>query len=53
MKKRTLITSTIAVGAGTLLAIAEPLAASAHVEVTPNTAAAGTHADITFRVPTE
>lgn len=53
MKKRTLITSTIAVGAGTLLAIAEPLAASAHVEVTPNTAAAGTYADITFRVPTE
>jgi uncharacterized protein YcnI len=54
MKKRTLITSTIAVGAGTLLAIAAaPLAASAHVEVTPNTAAAGTYADITFRVPTE
>ncbi|MHC5795837.1 YcnI family copper-binding membrane protein [Lacisediminihabitans sp. FW035] len=53
MKKRTLITTTIAVGAGALLAIAAPLAASAHVEVTPNTAAAGTYADITFRVPTE
>jgi uncharacterized protein YcnI len=53
MNKRTLITTTLAVGAGALLAIAAPLAASAHVEVTPNTAAAGTYADITFRVPTE
>ena len=54
MTKRTLIiTTTIAVGAGALLAIAAPLAASAHVEVTPNTAAAGSYADITFRVPTE
>jgi uncharacterized protein YcnI len=53
MTKRTLITTTIAVSAGALLAIAAPLAASAHVEVTPNTAAAGTYADITFRVPTE
>ncbi|QNE47172.1 YcnI family protein [Glaciihabitans sp. INWT7] len=53
MNKRTLITATVAVGAGALLALAAPLAASAHVEVTPNTAAAGTYADITFRVPTE
>jgi len=53
MKKGNLITTTIAVGAGALLAIAAPLAASAHVEVTPNTAAAGSYADITFRVPTE
>jgi uncharacterized protein YcnI len=53
MNKRTLISATVAVGAGALLALAAPLAASAHVEVTPNTAAAGTYADITFRVPTE
>ena len=51
MKKKTLITASIAAGA--LLAIAAPLAASAHVEVTPNTAAAGSSADIMFRVPNE
>lgn len=53
MNKRTFITTSIAAGAGALLAIAAPLAASAHVEVTPNTAAAGSYADITFRVPNE
>ncbi|MFM9918461.1 YcnI family protein [Lacisediminihabitans sp. H27-G8] len=53
MNKRTLITATVAVGAGALLALAAPLAASAHVEVTPNTAAAGTYSEISFRVPTE
>ena len=53
MNKRTFITASIAVGAGALLAIAAPLAASAHVEVTPNTTAAGSYADITFRVPNE
>ena len=53
MNTQTLISASIAVGAGALLAIAAPLTASAHVEVTPNTAAAGSNVDITFRVPTE
>lgn len=53
MKKQMLVTATIAIGAGALLVIAAPLAASAHVEVTPNTAAAGSYVEITFRVPTE
>lgn len=53
MKKKTLITASIAAGAGALLGIAAPLAASAHVEVTPNSAAAGSSADIMFRVPNQ
>lgn len=43
----------IAVGAGTLLAIAVPLAASAHVTVTPYTATPGSYALVTFKVPNE
>lgn len=53
MNNRTLVTTTIAIGTGALLAIAAPLAASAHVEVTPNIVAAGSYTDITFRVPSE
>lgn len=44
MKKQILVTTTT---------IGAPLAASSHVEVTPNTAAAGSYADISLRVPTE
>lgn len=44
---------TAAVGAGTLLALVAPLAASAHATLTPYTAAPGSYAFITFRVPNE
>jgi uncharacterized protein YcnI len=53
MNVRTFITGSIALGAATALALAGPLGACAHVGITPNTAAAGSYADITFRVPTE
>ncbi|MHB1171573.1 MAG: YcnI family copper-binding membrane protein [Lacisediminihabitans sp.] len=53
MKLHTKITATIAIGAGALLAIAAPLAASAHVEITPNAVAAGSDALITFNIPNE
>jgi uncharacterized protein YcnI len=39
--------------AGAALAIALPLAASAHVTVNPNTATPGSYATVNFRVPTE
>jgi len=39
--------------AGAALAIAVPLAASAHVTVNPNTATPGSYATVNFRVPTE
>lgn len=53
MKNRTLAAVSIAVGAGTLLAVAAPLAASAHVTITPNTSEPGSYALVTFRVPNE
>lgn len=40
-------------GAGLLLALAVPLAASAHVTITPNVAGANTYALVTFKVPNE
>jgi uncharacterized protein YcnI len=40
----------IAVG---ILVLGAPLAASAHVKITPNTAAAGDDIEVTFRVPNE
>ena len=43
----------IAIGAGALLAVAVPLSASAHVTVSPNTAAAGSYALLTIKVPNE
>jgi uncharacterized protein YcnI len=43
----------LALGAGTLLAIAAPLAASAHVTINPNAAEAGSYAVITVKVPNE
>jgi len=53
MNKKLFLTTSITLGAGVLLALAVPIAASAHVEVTPNTAAVGSYADLTFRVPSE
>ena len=43
----------LALGAGGLLAIALPFSASAHVTVTPYTAAPGSYALVTFKVPNE
>jgi len=42
-----------ALGAGALLAVAAPLAASAHVTLQTNTAAPGSYALLTFKVPNE
>ena len=42
-----------AVGIGTALALASPLAAIAHVSVTPAEAEPGAYAQLTFRVPNE
>jgi len=53
MNKRTTISASVALGAGLLLAIAAPLAASAHVSLAANTAAAGSYSVITFKVPNE
>lgn len=47
------LTTAFALAAGVLLAVAVPLSASAHVAVSPNTAAAGSYALVTFKVPTE
>ncbi|CAN5305937.1 YcnI family protein [soil metagenome] len=52
MRKKSTFTA-IAVLAGAALALAAPLAASAHVTVGPNQAAAGSFALIQFKVPTE
>ncbi len=43
----------LALGAATLLAIAAPLSASAHVSLEENTATPGTFTTLTFRVPNE
>ncbi|MGV8897005.1 MAG: YcnI family protein [Rhodoglobus sp.] len=51
MKRTTM--STIAITAGLALAVAAPLAASAHVSVDPAQAAAGSYSVITFTVPNE
>ena len=51
MKKK--LTTTIALAAGILLAVAVPLPASAHVTVSPDTASVGSYALVTFKVPTE
>ncbi|MEN2740249.1 YcnI family protein [Microbacterium sp. X-17] len=53
MSHRTLTRTLAGVGAGVALAIAIPLAASAHVTISPNQAAAGSDAYVTFRVPNE
>lgn len=53
MNKTASAKAAIAIGAGALFAIALPMAASAHVTITPNTAPAGSYALVTFKVPTE
>ena len=56
MSKRTFSRRTsaiIAIGAGALLALAAPLAASAHVTVTPGQAEPGSFSLITVKVPNE
>ncbi|MEP6481832.1 MAG: YcnI family protein [Rhodoglobus sp.] len=53
MNKKSFITAATALAAGTVLALAAPLAASAHVTVGPNQAAAGSYPLIDFKVPTE
>lgn len=52
-RKTTLRRALIGLTAGAALAIAAPLAASAHVTVNPNTATPGSYATVNFRVPTE
>ena len=49
----TISRASIAVGAGLLLALGAPLAASAHVSLDENTAEAGSYTVITFKVPNE
>ncbi|WP_349897139.1 YcnI family copper-binding membrane protein [Parafrigoribacterium soli] len=51
MKKK--LFATLAVAAGSILAVAVPLSASAHVTITPGAAAPGSYALITFKVPNE
>ncbi|MEO6944042.1 MAG: YcnI family protein [Lacisediminihabitans sp.] len=56
MKKKStasIATLWIAIGTGTLLAVAAPLSASAHVTISPNTAPAGSYALVTVKVPNE
>jgi len=53
MQKRTIARVAAALGAATALALAGPLAASAHVRVDPDQATAGSYSVLTFRVPTE
>ncbi|MFT2691912.1 YcnI family protein [Clavibacter zhangzhiyongii] len=50
--RRILRAATALVG-GVALAVALPLAASAHVRVSPDQAAAGSYSTLTFKVPTE
>lgn len=50
---RHLFTTAAALGAVTLLALAAPLSASAHVSLEDNTAVPGTFTTLTFRVPNE
>lgn len=52
MKKRHIAMPAAALG-GLALALASPLAASAHVRLVDNTAEAGSYSLITFKVPTE
>jgi uncharacterized protein YcnI len=50
---RHLLTTAAALAAASLLAIAAPLSASAHVSLEENTAAPGSFTTLTFRVPNE
>lgn len=51
MKKTLAVSATL--GAALVLAVGAPLAASAHVQLTTNTAAAGSYSLLTFTVPNE
>ncbi|MCU1409232.1 MAG: nuclear export factor [Microbacteriaceae bacterium] len=51
MKIHTALTATTALTAGTLLAIAVPLSASAHIGVAPTSTAAGSASVLTFALP--
>lgn len=53
MKKRTLIRAAVVLPLAGAFALAAPLAASAHVHVSPETAPAGDYATLAFKVPTE
>ena len=53
MKKPRIAATAAALLGGTLLAIASPLAASAHVSIDPDAAAPGSYALVTIRVPNE
>ncbi|GAA4491928.1 YcnI family protein [Microbacterium panaciterrae] len=53
MQNTTLSRVLTGLAAGAVLALAAPLAASAHVTATPNQAAAGSWTYLTFRVPNE
>ena len=53
MNRRTIPTLALAVLAGAALALAAPLAASAHIRVTPDQAEPGGYSQLTFRVPNE
>jgi uncharacterized protein YcnI len=52
-KKQSIAAAAATLAAGVALAIAAPLAASAHVRVDPDQAEPGSYAVLTFRVPTE
>ncbi|MFC4243718.1 YcnI family protein [Gryllotalpicola reticulitermitis] len=53
MNKRIPLRAAVALATGTALALAVPLAASAHVRISPDTAVPGGYSYISFRVPTE
>lgn len=53
MKQRTVIRMSIAGAAGLLLAVAAPLAASAHVTIDPASAEPGSYTVLTVKVPNE
>ncbi|MCU1481116.1 MAG: putative rane protein [Subtercola sp.] len=53
MQKKTIARAVTTATLALALAAAAPLAASAHVPVSPNQAAAGSYATLTFKVPTE
>jgi uncharacterized protein YcnI len=51
--KKTTFAASVAATTTALLLLAAPLAASAHVHVTPDSATPGSYATLTFKVPTE
>ncbi len=53
MKINSALTASIAIGVGAIVALAFPIAASAHVSITPFTATPGSYSLITFTVPNE